>query len=158
MRISFTWKGQHKPYNRRMQGIPKALHKWTEWKYQLVKEINACFKFFGNHQRQNCPSKERCNCNSTHHHKLLCEAKPRSDNPTEEAVKVDKKGSYVAESDSLSLYPIYQVPVSDCNKSITVFCDRGSNATYITHRAAQQVKARKLGKVSLEVTTMRNVG
>lgn len=81
-------------------------------KYQLLKEINACYKCFGNHLRQNCPSNVRCNCDSTHHHKMLCDAKPRSDYPNEEEVKGDKKGTYVAQSDSLSLYPIYQVLVS----------------------------------------------
>ena len=110
-------------------------------KYQLLKEINACYKCFGNHLRQNCPSNVRCNCDSTHHHKMLCDAKPRSDYPNEEEVKGDKKGTYVAQSDSLSLYPIYQVLVSGCNKSVTVFCDGGSNASYITHRAAQRINA-----------------
>ena len=126
-------------------------------KYQLLKEINACYECFGNHLRQNCPSNVRCNCDSTHHHKMLCDAKPRSDYPNEEQVKGDKKGTYVAQSDSLSLYPIYQVLVSGCNKSVTVFCDEGSNASYITHRAAQRINARKLGKVALDVTTMGNV-
>ena len=90
-------------------------------KYQLLKEVNACYKCFGNHLRQNYPSNVRCNCDSIHHHKMLCDAKPRSDYPNEEEVKGDKKGTYVAQSDSLSLYPIYQVLVSGCNKSVTVF-------------------------------------
>ena len=68
---------------------------------------------------------------------MSCDAKPRSDYPNEEEVKGDKKGTYVAQSDSLCLYPIYQVLVSGCNKSVTVFCDGGSNASYITHRAPQ---------------------
>lgn len=68
---------------------------------------------------------------------------------------MDKKGSYVTQSDPLSLYPIYQVPLSGCNKSITVFCDGGSNTTYITHRAAQQIKARKLGKLKVSPKSQR---
>ena len=74
-------------------------------KYQLLKEINACFKCFGNHQRQNCQSKEQCNCDSNGHHKLLCEGKPKSDNPTGEEVKAEKRETHVAQSDSMSLYP-----------------------------------------------------
>jgi hypothetical protein len=126
-------------------------------KYQLLKEINACFKCFGNHQRLNCTSKEQCNCDSNRHHKLLCEGKAKPVDSTKEEAKTDRKETHIAQSDSLSLYPIYQVPVSGCNKSITVFCDGGSNATYITHRAAERIKARKLGKVTLDVTTMGNV-
>ena len=37
------------------------------------------------------------------------------------------------------------------------FCDGGSNATYATHRAAERIQAKKLGKVTLDVTTMGNV-
>ena len=37
------------------------------------------------------------------------------------------------------------------------FCDGGSNATYVTHRAAERIQAKKLGKVTLDVTTMGNV-
>ena len=125
-------------------------------KYQLLKEINACYKCFGNHLRQNCTSKVRCNCDSTRH-KMLCDAKPRSDDPNEEEVIGVKKGTHVIQSDSLSLYPIYQVPVSGCNKSVTVFCDGEPNASYITHRAAQRINARKLGNVALDVTTMGNI-
>ena len=88
---------------------------------------------------------------------MLCDAKPRSDYPNKEEVKRDKKGTYIAQSDSLSLYPIYQVLVSGCNKSVTVFCEGGSNTLYITHRAAQRINAQKLGKVALDVTTMGNV-
>ena len=124
-------------------------------RYQLLKEVNPCYKCFGNHLRQNCPSKERCNCDSGHHNKMLCKAKARSENSNQEDAKVDKKETHVVQSDSLSLYPIYQMPVSGCNKS--VFCDGGSNATYITHRAAQRINARKLGKVTLDVTMMGNV-
>ena len=38
-----------------------------------------------------------------------------------------------------------------------MFCDGGSNATYIAHRAPQRIKAKKLGKVTLDVTTVGNV-
>ena len=92
-------------------------------RYQLLKEVNPCYKCFGNHVRQNCPSKEQCNCDSGHHNKMLCKAKARSENSNQEDAKVDKKETHVVQSDSLPLYPIYQMPVSGCNKS--VFCDGG---------------------------------
>ena len=80
-----------------MQRIPEAPYKWKEWEIPTV-EGNQCLLqiCFGNHLRQNCPSNVRCNCNSIHHHKMLCDAKPRSDYPNEEEVKGDKKGAYVA--------------------------------------------------------------
>ena len=103
----------------------KLLISGKNGKYQLLKEINACYKCLGNHLRQNCPSKVRCNSDSTHHHKMLCDAKPRSDYPSEEEVKGDKKGSYMSLRVTLCLYILFIkcLQVDACNKSVTVFCD-----------------------------------
>ena len=123
----------------------------------MLKEVNACFKCFGNHRKHNCPKKDTCSsCGSNQHHTLLCipqknEAEKPPENESKETV------SNVTGSDSLALYPIHQVSVSDSGKSISVFCDGGSNATYITHRAAERIKAKKIKKLSLDVTTMGNV-
>ena len=57
----------------------------------------------------------------------------------------------------MALYPIYQANVSDSNKKVSVFCDGGSNASYITHRAAERINAKKVKKLSLDVTTIGNV-
>ncbi|CAB4027430.1 Hypothetical predicted protein [Paramuricea clavata] len=65
--------------------------------------------------------------------------------------------SYTVGSDSMALYPIHQATISDSGKKVSVFCDGGSNASYITHRAAERIKARKVKKLSLDVTTMGNV-
>ena len=128
-------------------------------KYELLKQIDACFKCFGNHRRQDCPKKELCTCGSNQHHQLLCERKDPKETAQEE--KKDetstRKETHVSQGNSSSLYPIYQVAVSGSKKSISVFCDGGSNATYITHRAAERIRAKKLGKVTLDVTTMGNV-
>ena len=64
--------------------------------------------------------------------------------------------SYAAGSEAVALYPIYQANVSDSNKKVSVFCDGGSNASYITHRAAERINAEKVKKLSLDVT-MGNV-
>ena len=42
-------------------------------------------------------------------------------------------------------------------KNVTIFCDGGSNTTYITHQAADRIKAKKLNRFMLDVTTMGNV-
>ena len=47
--------------------------------------------------------------------------------------------------------------MSDSNKNLSVFSDGGSNASYITHRAAERIKAKKVKRLSLDVTTMGNV-
>lgn len=42
-------------------------------------------------------------------------------------------------------------------RTATVFCDNGSNTTYITHKAADRLAAKKLDNYTLDVTTMGNV-
>ena len=128
-------------------------------KYELLKQIDACFKCFGNHRRKDCPKKESCVCGSKEHHQLLCERKDPKQTPEEEKKDeaATRKETHVSQGNSPSLYPIYQATVCGSNKSISVFCDGGSNATYITHRAAERIRAKKLGKITLDVTTMGNV-
>ena len=45
----------------------------------------------------------------------------------------------------------------ESGKNVTIFCDGGSNTTYITHQAADRIKAKKVNKFTLDVTTMGNV-
>ena len=47
--------------------------------------------------------------------------------------------------------------VCESGKNVTIFCDSGSHTTYITHQAAERIKAKKLNKFTLDVTTMGNV-
>ena len=113
-------------------------------KYELLKQINACFKCFGNHRRQDCPKKDGCSYGSLKHHQLLCDAKsPKGKSPDDEEEKIKQISTRVSQSDSLSLYPINHPTICGINKTVTVFCDGGSNATYITHRAAERIKAKK---------------
>ena len=100
-----------------------------------------------------------CACGSQQHHRLLCEQKdPKETTPeVQEDETATRKETHVSQANSPSLYPIYQVMVCGNNKSVSVFCDGGSNATYITHRAAKKIRAKKIGKITLDVTTMGNV-
>ena len=128
-------------------------------KYELLKQTDACFKCFGNHRRSQCPKTDLCACGSNQHHRLLCDRKdPKETTP--EVKKEDaatRKETHVSQGNSPSLYPIYQATVCGNNKSVSVFCDGGSKATYITHRAADKIRAKKLGKITLDVTTMGNI-
>ena len=138
-----------------------------EGKYELLKQVNACFKCFGNHKKQNCSKKVPCpSCGSNQHHPLLCVRKPSPSGREDEGIKPPPDGaskenretaSYAAGSEAVALYPIYQANVSDSNKKVSVFCDGGSNASYITRRAAERINAKKVKKLSLDVTMMGNV-
>ena len=89
---------------------------------------------------------------------MLGDAKsPKGKSPDDEEEKIKQISTRVSQSDSLSLYPIYHPTICGITTTVTVFCDGGSNATYITHRAAENIKAKKRGKVTLDVTTMGDV-
>ena len=116
-------------------------------------------------------------CGSERHHFLLCksEKKKEGSNTTSQAQTgsaprnekdEDRKSDYCAHAESashatrgagLALYPIQQAKVCESGKNVTIFCDGGSNTTYITHQAADRIKAKKLNRFMLNVTTMGNV-
>ena len=145
-------------------------------KFELLKQVNACFVCFGNHPQQKCPSKKPCSlCGSEKHHFLLCKSgeKKEGSNTTGQDQTVsaprkeeDRQTDHCAHTESashatrgagLALYPIQQAKVCESGKNVTIFCDGGSNTTYITHQAADRIKAKKLNRITLDVTTMGNV-
>ena len=68
-----------------------------------------------------------------------------------------ESASRASKGAGLALYPIQQAKVCESGKNVTIFCDGGSNTTYITHQAADKIKAKKLNRFTLDVTTMGNV-
>ena len=108
---------------------------------------------------------------------LLCKSgkKKKGSNTTSQAQtgsaprnekEEDRKSGYCDHAESashatrgagLGLYPIQQAKVCESGKNVTIFCDGGSNTTYITHQAADRIKAKKLNRFMLDVTTMGNV-
>ena len=133
-------------------------------RFDLLKEVYACFICFGYHRKVNCPNKKpRSQCGHEDHNYLLC----RSEKPAagEKAVEVPKSSNqahtqaatHASQSASLALYPIQQAKVPESDKSVTIFCDGGSNTTYITHQAADRINAKRLKQFSIDVTTMGNV-
>ena len=128
-------------------------------RYELFKDVNACFKCFGNHKRQHCPQKDPCpSCGSKSHHQLLC--RKRNLKKTHQKAPEnsrEEKSSHMVQSNTLALYPIHQATVVESGKSVSVFCDGGSNSSYITRRAADKIKAKVVRKLTLYITTMGNV-
>ena len=145
-------------------------------KFELLKQVNARFVCFGNHPQQKCPNKKPCSfCGSEKHHFLLCKSgkKREGSNTTSQDQtgsapqneKEDRKTEHCAHAESashatrgagLALYPVQQAKVCESGKNVTIFCDSGSNTTYITYQAADRIKAKKLNRFMLDVTTMGN--
>ena len=129
-------------------------------KLEALKSINACFRCFGDHRRNKCQVNESClNCGKDNHHVLMCREENKSDDnqngddKTPTAVGCTNKARAVG----FSLYAIVEANIVGSDKTATVFCDDGSDTTYITHKGAQKLNAKRLGKYTLEVTTMGNI-
>ena len=136
-------------------------------RYEVLKQVNACFKCFGNHEKQDCPGKDPCpTCGSQLHHVLLCKEKSPKEKP-ENAPELDQPkpnddsregtNSHMVQSDAIALYPINQAIVGESGRTVSVFSDGGSNSSYITHRAANRIKAKIIRELTRDVTTMGNV-
>ena len=67
-----------------------------------------------------------------------------------------ESASHATRAAGLALYPIQQGKVCESGRNVTISCDGGSNTTYITHQAADRIKAKKLNRFILDVTTMGN--
>ena len=60
----------------------------------------------------------------------------------------------LVDTGNVALYLICPAFVVGSSRPIHVFMDSGSNASYITNACAQRMKLKKLGKVTLKVTTV----
>ena len=121
--------------------------------YEALKQVGACFRCFGNHRRSRCPVSKACSvCEKQGHHPLLCTARTVESTHRQTAAE-----SHTVHSPTMALYPIHQVSVLGTGKAATVFCDGGSNTTYITHQAADRLRINKLKRFTLDVTTMGGV-
>ena len=91
------------------------------------------------------------------HHVLFCRSeKGKADQKSDLHVHAES-ASHATHGAGLALYPIQQAKVCESGKNISMFCDDGSNTTYITHETADRIKAKKLNKFILDVTTVGNV-
>jgi hypothetical protein len=127
-------------------------------KYNVLRSVHACFKCFGYHRREQCKSKVFCdNCKKTNHLTLMCK-QTGSDSASADSSKSAFSSSHSAKSPaSGSLYAIFHTLVVNSGKLATIFCDNGSNSSYITHRAAKKLGAKVLDQYTLDVTTLGNV-
>jgi len=132
-------------------------------KYQALREVHACFRCFGLHRRDSCKSKVQCeNCQNSSHHSLMCKkvqnhAYAAPVNTDTQPLKQVSSSTHVVRDSGLSLYAVQPAFVVNGGKTANIFCDNGSNSSYITHRAAERLKAKRLEKYTLDVTTMGNV-
>ena len=68
-----------------------------------------------------------------------------------------ESASHATQGAGLALYRIQQAKVCESGKNVKIFCDGGSNTTYIKHQAADKIKAKKLNKFTFDITIMGNL-
>ena len=81
----------------------------------------------------------------------MCSPNTGSKESSKEVVK--SGGHSTGAGRVIGFYAISSVPVSGTKKKAVVFKDGGSDASYITYKAANRLGAKELEKYSLEVTT-----
>jgi hypothetical protein len=127
-------------------------------KYKALRKVHACFKCFELHRRDKCTDEEKCTtCGLDNHHSLLCKRLEVSSGTsahstlTSSVVQSTDFGVSASSNNAShdlpvpSLYAIQQAPVAESGKLATIFFDNGSNTTYITHKAAERLKAKVVG-------------
>ena len=123
-----------------------------EEKKATLRSVHACFRCFQYHRRDLCKAREPCiKCQSRRHHTLMCNPDTGTKESSKEVVK--SKAHSTGAGRVIGFYAISSVPVSGTKKKAVVFKDGGSDASYITYKAANRLGAKELEKYSLEVTT-----
>lgn len=113
---------------------------------------SSCFKCFGNHKKQNCRKSLASPCLVV----MYCcvfESQDLQTTKTKGASK-ENRGQFTMPQ---KVNPWHYILSTKQMWMLPVFCDGGCNASYITYRATEQFKAKKVKKLSLGVTTMGNV-
>ena len=141
-----------------------------------------CFRCFGNHRRATCKISDPCElCGRKSHHTLMCTPKVAGDSVSSSVTSQSNSVSTAESSENASsqssniktssgnvtcnasrgdggsvmtLYSIYEVPVVSSHAKATVFCDDGAESTFISETGIKKLKARQLGKTSVELSTL----
>ena len=135
-------------------------------KYRELKDQRRCFGCFERHHRTEC-KKPPCKKCGKFHHSLLCSSHEGKDKREREPEKEPQQVKDEEDTDPKkyvetglvdkgckALFPITEVQVHKTDKSVTVFLDAGSNASYVTERCADRLNLDKVEKVTLEVAVV----
>ena len=138
-------------------------------RYEVLKQHNLCFQCFSKHARKFCKFKRNCNvCNKIGHHVLLCKMEKHAKESLEQRDSTEvaaSTGSHVSSHHSSlesnvgsALFPIQQARVANSLHKALIFFDSGSNASFISEKAAKTWGAKRLKKVNLKVSTLGHNG
>ena len=140
----------HTESNHSLDECKKFLSMSNDEKYEVLKANHSCFRCLKKHPRNKCQGVRCSICKRNNHHTLLCRSQINSTPATLSA-------SSNHSNTGSSLLPIQNIPMYKNHQVLTVFFDGGSNASFITHEAAQRCHAKRLRPVKLDLTTTGNI-
>ena len=121
--------------------------------YLLCRQYNNSQKSFSRLPLRNADSSSRNFAETV----SKCTVSDSNSAGTSDVVPLVSSSYLSRDTGSVSLYAIYDVYTTNAGKMATVFCDNGSNTSYITHNAADRLHAKRLDRYTLGVTTMGNI-
>ena len=130
----------------------------VEKRREVVMKKKMCFVCLGlSHVRKECEKVSECGKCQDNHHELLCLRATGDRNPSQ-SLSGQKTPTHAFTTQNQKgespLYAIYGVPVTSSSKKAIVFCDDGSEATFIAKSAVRKLGARKLYPTRIEMATL----
>ena len=146
----------------------------VEDRRQQLQKRGLCFRCFGNHRRAACRENSPCkSCGRTTHHTLMCSPKSHdnlrgdfgSNNKQSSPEKLTESTSLTDSSlnvqshaskgsSGLTMYAIYSAPVASSRNEAIIFCDDGSDTSFISRDGVKKLRARQLEKINVEIDTL----
>lgn len=144
-----------------------------------LQRAGLCFRCFGDHRRSLCQESTPCGrCGRSTHHALMCRdsesgssksgsgsnaSEARSSignrsranvNDTEVSNVATVNSNAAQGSQGLTVYAIYEAPVTSARHKAAIFCDDGSDTTFISSEGVSKLNAKKVGPTTIEITTL----
>lgn len=140
----------------------------AEERRQLITSSKSCVKCLSpGHDAKKCDSQIVCTiCGRPTHHALICYKSvtanvetgtaniPMKSKPAGTSGKYNNSNYSIKRSEGTSVYAIYSAKVSGCANTATVFCDSGSEISFISSDAVHKLRPRKVGSTPINLTTL----
>ncbi len=117
-------------------------------RYEMLKQVNTCFKCFSNHTKQNCPKKHVLHVEAINtipscvHHRKTTGRAPQRRKPKKQCPKSQ-------EAIHWPCIEFIKCQLVTVVKRFLFSVIEGLIASYITHHTAERIKAKKIKKLSL---------
>lgn len=136
-----------------------------------LQKSGRCFRCFGPHRRARCKEESPCgSCGRASHHTMMCFGNSEGSNAisnssaTTSSQAVAESHSAVVQSVStetnavhggcVTLYAIYETPIVSSQQKAVIFCDDGSDTSFISKEGVTKLHARRLRPIEVEIVTL----